>query len=350
MKSISSKIIYFAIPGLLLIGAMILAGSTHDTTSEELKHVSEHATMVSLNPPDGLNFAGEFVPIWDFDIRERFDNQLIRNVFFHSSTIMTMKRAARWQNEIVGILRKQGIPEDFFYLCVAESHLENVTSPAGAKGFWQFMKGTADQYNLKVTSEIDERLDPLKSTTAACRYIKEAYKKFGDWTLVAASYNMGMQGISNALERQKVDSYYDLYLNQETSAYVYRIIALKSVMQEPEKYGFTLSESDLYKPLRYKAVRITESIPDLVVFAREQGTTYKMLKVMNPWLLSDKLSVADKESYLIKIPVGGSQNAGELEEKTVNADSLAKAGKAVSDSSDTDSIQDSSKLNPKKDK
>lgn len=307
MSKFKSKIIYFLAPVLLLIGGIIFVGSSGANDHENLKGLTSHATTISLDPPNDLNFAGEIVPLHDFDVQERLDKELIRYIYYHSATIMNIKRAARWQPEMTRILRSNGVPEDFFYLCVAESHLTNATSPAGAKGFWQFMKGTADGYGLEVSSQVDERYDPIKSTYAACKYLKDAHRKFKNWTLVAASYNMGMGGVQKQLDRQKVDSYYDLYLNQETAAYVFRILAIKTVLENPESYGFKIRKEQMYSPLRYKTVTVESDIEDMVAFAQEHGTTYKMLKVMNPWILGDELAVGrdsegNPKSYKIQIP------------------------------------------------
>ena len=310
MIKLRSKIVYFLFPVLLLIGAYILIGSAGSPQeSRDLKGLTSHATTISLDPPNDLNFAGEIVPLQDFDVQERLDKELIRYIYYHSATIMNIKRAARWKGEMTRILKSNGVPEDFFYLCVAESHLQNATSPAGAKGFWQFMKATGIGYGLEINKEVDERYDPIKSTYAACKYLKEAYRKFGNWTLVAASYNMGMGGVQKQLDRQKVDNYYDLYLNRETAAYVFRILALKTVLENPANYGFDIPDDQLYTPTRYTKVTVDTTITSLVEFAQQHGTTYKMLKVMNPWILNDGLKVGldadgNRKKYTIKIPKG----------------------------------------------
>lgn len=329
MVKLRSKIIYILAPVMLLVGGIILVGSSGATDSEHLKGLTSHATTISLDPPDDLNFAGEIVPLQDFDVQERLDKELIRYIYYHSATIMNIKRAARWRPEMTKILKSNGVPEDFFYLCVAESHLTNATSPAGAKGFWQFMKPTANMYGLEVSKQVDERYDPIKATKAACRYLKDAHRKFKNWTLVAASYNMGMGGLQKQINRQKVDNYYDLYLNRETAAYVFRILAIKTVLDNPESYGFQIREEQLYSPLRYKTVTVDSTIDDLVAFAQENGTTYKMLKVLNPWILGDKLAVGldkdgNKKSYKIQIPRGAKTDlagADDLRPEAISSDS-----------------------------
>ncbi len=312
MKTLRSKILYFLFPFLLLGGSIVLIGSVQNGTNSSLKTLSSHATMVSLDPPANLNFAGEMVPMRDFEVKERFEQEMVKYTFLHSATIMNMKRAARWKPEISKILRKEGIPEDFFYLCIAESHLTNANSPAGAKGFWQFLEGTAKVYGLEVTEQVDERYDPIKSTEAACKYLKDAHKIFHNWTLVAASYNMGMGGLKKQMDRQRVSSYYDLYLNRETSAYVFAILAIKSILEEPVKHGFSLAGNQLYAPLSYRVMEVDTTIPDLITWSLAQGTTYKLVKVLNPWILGDKLTITKAKEgespkvYRIKVPKAGS--------------------------------------------
>jgi membrane-bound lytic murein transglycosylase D len=308
MKTLRSKILYILFPLLLLGGSIVLIGSVQSGSQGNLRGLSSQATTISLDPPANLSFAGEIVPMRDLEVRERMEQELIKYEFLHSATIMNIKRAARWKPEMTKILRREGIPEDFFYLCVGESHLSNATSPMGAKGFWQFLEATATNYGLEVSSQVDERLDPIKSTEAACKYLKDAHKIFKNWTLVAASYNMGMGGLKNQLERQRVDNYYDLYLNRETAAYVFRIMAIKSILEQPDNYGFHLSKGQLYAPLRYRTVEVDTTINDLIAFALAQGTTYKMVKVLNPWILTDVLTVPKAKEgerqkvYRIAIP------------------------------------------------
>jgi len=280
---------------------------------DALRGLGGQATTLTLDPPDDLNFAGELVPTRDEEVGERVDQELIKNIHLHSATFMNIKRAGRWKKLMTTILLNHGVPADFFYLCVAESHLTNASSPMGAKGFWQFIEATAKNYGLEISEQVDERLDPIKSTVAAARYLKDAYEVFGNWTLVAASYNMGIGGLQSQLERQGVDNYYDLYLNRETSAYVFRVLAIKSILEDPVRYGFLVRDNQLYKPLQFRTVVVEQTIPDLIAFAKAQGTTYKMLKVMNPWLLTDRLDVESgpgKRKYEIHIPVEGSTQPG----------------------------------------
>jgi membrane-bound lytic murein transglycosylase D len=257
---------------------------------------------ITFDLPDSLSFAGEAVPIQLTDVRERIDKELHINTYWHNNTIFLMKRANRWLPQIEKILKKNGIPEDFKYLPLIESGLMNDISPKDAVGFWQILKSAGKENGLEITKEVDERYDPLKATEAACKYLKKAYAKFGNWTVVAASYNRGMGGIERALENQQVKSYYDLFLNDETSRYVFRIIACKEIIEHPATYGFMVKSKHLYEsePLRFMEVR--ESIPDLIAFAKQNGTNYKLLKRHNPWLRDDKLAVKRGKVYRIALP------------------------------------------------
>jgi hypothetical protein len=255
--------------------------------------------------PDKVSFAGEEVPLHDPEIRERLEREIIQNCYKHSATLLILKREGRWKEKIQSALKENGIPEDFFYLAVAESELdEYATSPVGAVGFWQFMRATAGEFGLEVSAQVDLRKDPAASTVAACKYLKQAYGKFGNWTLTAASYNRGMSGLDKALKNQKVSSFYDLYLNRETYRYVLRIVALKLIMGQPKAYGFLLGDDERYQPYVAKPVQIDTTIGDLPAFAIQQKINYKLLKLHNPWLDSDdyRLVVPKGKSYTLLIP------------------------------------------------
>ena len=258
--------------------------------------------------PENINFAGEPVPLDNFDIKESLDNEMLANAFWHSQMIRFLKRANRYFPIIEPILKKNNIPDDFKYLAVAESGLVNVVSPSKATGFWQFLQKTAKEYHLEINNEVDERYHIEKSTQAACEYLNEAYQKFGSWTLVAASYNMGMGGLSRQLERQKVDSYYDLYLNRETSRYVFRILAIKTIMQSPTNYGFNLRKKELYPSIPTTIIHCDTTISDLRKWSLEQGINYKILKLLNPWLRKTYLKNIKKKDYQIKITEKGFRN------------------------------------------
>ena len=259
--------------------------------------------------PSSITFAGEKVPLHDPEVRERLEKELVQTVYRHSRTIMNYKRAGRWFPQITPILKKNGIPEDFKYIAVVESNLLNLISRVGATGFWQFMHDTGRQYKLEVNKEVDERYHRLKASEAACKYLKDAYGIFGNWALVAASYNRGMGGIRSNVNRQRVSSYYDLFLNTETSKYVIRAVAIKIIFENINNYGFDIPDKQRYKPVEYRKVEVSTNIPDLVDFAIKQGITYKMLKVHNPWLRRKTLTIKRQgKTYTILIPKGVKPN------------------------------------------
>jgi membrane-bound lytic murein transglycosylase D len=262
----------------------------------------------ALEIPDELTFAGEKVPTDLIDVREGLDMELLVNTYWQSHTLLLIKRSNRYFPIIEPILEEYGIPEDFKFLPVIESDLMNVVSPSGATGLWQFLQGTAKDYGLEIRRDVDERYHLEKATRAACRFLKDSYEKYEDWTLVAASYNAGRRRISESLEKQHVDNYYDLYLNAETARYVYRIIALKLILSEPEKYGFHLKKQDLYPLISTKDIEINNTIKDLAVFAKKKGINYKVLKNLNPWLRSTGLTIINEKSYIIKIPKKGGRS------------------------------------------
>ncbi|PZR12625.1 MAG: murein transglycosylase [Flavobacterium psychrophilum] len=255
--------------------------------------------------PTEIDFAGEKTPLNISDVAERFDRELLINANLDATTKIIIKRANRAFPVIEPILKKNGIPDDFKYLAVIESGLVNVVSPAGAKGVWQFMPDTARERGLEVNDIVDERYDLKKSTEAACTYLQNAYKKFGSWTLAAASYNGGVTGVNKQITFQGVTNYYDLLLTDETARYVFRILALKEIMQHPEKYNFIMQQNELYQTIPVKTVDVSSSIPDLAVFAKDQGINYKILKIHNPWLRDRKLDVAAGKGYIIEIPLKG---------------------------------------------
>lgn len=257
---------------------------------------------VSYDLPKRFSFAGDSVPLNLPDVRERLDKELQINVYLHSSTLFLLKRANRWLPQMEEILKANGIPTDFKYLPLIESALLNATSPKNAVGYWQILESSGKELGLEITKEVDERFDPIKSTEAACKYLKKAYGKFGSWTLVAASYNRGMAGVARDLEDQRVNNYYDLHMNEETSRYVFRLLAIKEIFEQPEKYGFKLKPEHLYQQEPIKIVEVDESIKDLVTFAQAQGANYKLLKRHNPWLRQNKLTVKKGKKYKIALP------------------------------------------------
>ena len=293
---------------LSIVGFLLLYGVLQYFTPKEEQPVLTRVEIApayelpSITLPEKITFAGEEVPLNDPDVRERLDRELHVNTFWHSNTIFLLKRGNRWLPEIEKVLLENGIPADFKYLPVIESDLTNAVSPSEAVGFWQLLKGTAKDFGLEVDNEVDERYNPIKSTEAACQYLKKAHERFGTWTNTAGSYNIGMRGLENRLEEQGVDSYYDLLLNEETSRYVFRIIALKLIFEKPSAYGFNLTENQLYEMEELKEVEITESIDNLRDFAFQEGINYKILKRHNPWLRKNTLTVRSGQKYTILIP------------------------------------------------
>ncbi len=275
--------------------------------------------------PDNVNFCGEDVPLNSQDIKERLDKEIIKNTYWHSSILLFYKRSGKYFPIIEPILKKNNIPDDFKYLAIAESGLKNVVSPAGAKGFWQFMEKTGIEYGLEINKEVDERYHLEKSTQAACEYLNDAYKKFGSWTLVAASYNMGMYGLQKNLKRQKVNSYYDLLLNSETSRYVFRIVSFKTILENPIRYGYNLKESDQYKTIKYKTVSLDSNVTDFSEFAIQQDINYKILKIANPWLRQKYLKNVYEKRYLIKIITSGHHKYSKIDSIMVDSNSLLKS-------------------------
>lgn len=257
---------------------------------------------ISFDVPEKATFAGERMPLNLPDVKERLDKELQINTYFHSNTIFLIKRAKRWLPQIEEILKKHKIPEDFKYLPLIESNLMNVVSPAEAVGYWQILKTSGKEFGLEISNEVDERYDPLKATEAACKYLNQAYRKFGSWTLVAASYNRGMGGVERAIENQGEKNYYDLFLNEETSRYVFRIVAIKEIIEHPSRYGFKVNPRHLYEEEPLKYVEVDETIKDLVTFAKQNGTNYKLIKRHNPWLRDDRLTVKKGRKYRIAIP------------------------------------------------
>ena len=262
--------------------------------------------FTSVKLPEKLTFAGEDVPMEYFDVRESLDRELLSTVYFHSQTIRYIKNMPRYFSIIEPILKANGVPEDFKYLCVAESGFDpKAYSPSKAAGFWQLLESTAKENGLEVNAEVDERYHIEKATEVACRMFKSAYQKYGSWALVAASYNGGRYGLDQKITQQKVKSYYDLLFVEETTRYVFRILALKMVMEDPEEYGFKVDKKDLYPIIETKNVEVKSSIADLAGYAINKGINYKILKMFNPWLRDTMLKNPTRKTYILKIPETG---------------------------------------------
>jgi membrane-bound lytic murein transglycosylase D len=310
MKSLGNFLGLFCL--ILLFGYIIYNETRYHVSPTKMsdeevaspEFVMEDAPLpaISFDVPSNVTFADEPMPLDMPDVRERLDKELQINIYFHSNTIFLIKRANRWLPQIEKILKKHGIPEDFKYLPLIESNLLNVVSPAEAVGFWQILKSAGKENGLEINDQVDERYDPLKATEAACRYLKKAHERFGNWTLVAASYNRGMNGLERAIENQKENSYYDLFLNDETSRYVFRIAAIKEIIKNPARYGFRINPKHVYEEEKLEYVDVHQTIKDLVSFAKEHNTNYKMIKRHNPWLRDEKLTVKKGEVYKIAIP------------------------------------------------
>lgn len=303
---------YFIAFGAVLLFLSILklfvysfSDSISDANYEDYFNASYK--VFSIRIPKNLNFAGEKTPIRDFSVREAMERELVINTYWESQTLLLHKRANRWFPIIEPILKKNDIPDDFKYIPLIESQLTNAVSSQGATGFWQLVEPTAKEYGLEITEDIDERYNVIKSTEAACKYFKEAYKQFNNWTLVAASYNLGMTGVQSQLNRQKASSYYDILLTEETARYVYRILAMKEIISRPKVYGFILRKKDLYPLIPTKKLIIDSTIHNLVDFALREGINYKYLKLFNPWLRTNILSNPTKKKYILELPKNGNK-------------------------------------------
>lgn len=304
-----------AVVWLPWIGILALASYTYmefkevDEQAEDFVEYTELPQGTTVNAiaialPDSLSFSGERVPLEIPDVRERLDREMHINAYWHTNTIFLLKRAHRWLPQISVILAEEGIPDDFKYVPAIEGAFLNDISPKSAVGFWQFRKDAAKEFGLEVNRQVDERYDPLKSTRAACRYLKKAYDKFGSWTLVAASFNRGRAGLIRAMDNQKVDSYYDLMLNEETSRYVFRILAAKEIIEHPQRYGFHVPEDQLYNIEEVRYVTLEGSVNSWVNWANDNGINFKLLKRHNPWIQGSSLTVSGRKEYKVAIPVG----------------------------------------------
>lgn len=307
--------IFMLLSGIVVVAITILLCSTKTTDAEnseasaiyasnDTRTSAKHSALQITSPlmPKTISLAGEEAPLDIYYVREGLDRELIVNTYGQSSMLLYFKRAYRYFPVIEPILKKNGIPEDFKYLAVIESGLTNATSSAKAQGIWQFMKTTGQNYGLEINDEIDMRNNVEAATEAACHYLKKLHDKFGSWTAAAAAYNCGEGSLSRNFEKQSVTSYYDSRLNAETSRYIYRLLAVKQIMTHPKDYGYYLRPCDLYPTLPYRNVQLKGQNVDLYQFARSNGTTYKMLREMNPWIITDKLTNKSGKTYTVKLP------------------------------------------------
>ena len=318
-KITQTLLIIFAVAGL---SALFIFARNYYSEIKKYNELRDSTYSVYALPmPDSIIFAGERVPVENFDVREALDKELHKITYWHSETFLYLKRAHRYFPQIEKILKENNIPDDFKYLAVTESGLTNVVSPAGATGFWQILKKTGQSYGLEINKEVDERYHLEKSTKAACNFLRDAYRKYQNWALVAASYNTGQGNLDKQLKRQKVKSYYDLLLNQETARYVYRMIAFKIIMENPQEYGFKFRKKDLYPEIPYKKIQIDTAVNDFAYFAEKFNTNYKILKYFNPWLRDSFLTNKYKKTYTLKIPLEGSR-IKDYDKELSNPDSI----------------------------
>ena len=302
-KKLQKTIVVFG--GILFLSifiSMFLYIYENNQREKAADYAYNNMRIFGLDIPKNLNFAGEVVPQTDFSIKESLDREFLVNTYWHSNAMLLFKRSNRWFPVIEPILKKNNIPDDFKYVALIESHLTNAISPRGATGFWQLMETAATHYGLEVSEDVDERYHVEKATEAACQYFNDAHAKFGNWTLAAASYNLGMTGIQNHLQNQQVSSYYDLSLNEETGRYVYKVLAIKSMLEDPVAYGFDLKEKYLYYNIPTISFKVDSSITDLTRFTIKKGYNLKILKLFNPWLMTNKLKNPTKKTYIIQFP------------------------------------------------
>ena len=272
-------------------------------TTEPKSSTHQTYKIKALKLPKNLNLAGERVPLENPDIKERMDRELLVNTYWQSNGLLLIKRANKYFPILEPLLKKYGLPDDFKFLALAESAFIDETSSAGAAGIWHFMKATGKEYGLEINRNVDERYNIEKSTKVAAEYLKKSKERFGSWTLAAAAYNAGNYGVAKRLKTQQVNSYYDALLPDETERYVFRIIALKEVISNPEKYGFVYDEEDLYTLPKTRTVKVDTVITNIASFAKKFGITYKELKIHNPWLRENKLNNKSRKLYKIKIPI-----------------------------------------------
>jgi len=303
MKKIKNT---FAFIGLLSLSGLFIFAVQDAPSDENLeKKIINDYNVYALNVPEDLNFSGELLPLNNPDILERMDRELLVNTYWQSNGLLMFKRANKYFPIIEPILKKYGIPDDFKYLAVIESGLTNAISPARATGFWQIMKATGKENGLEINANVDERYNLIKSTEVACKYLLKAKKRFGSWTLAAAAYNAGIHGISKRLKSQDVNTYYDLLLGQETGRYIFRIVALKEILNNPDKYGFNFRHKDLYNTVPTYTVSVDTAVTDFVAFSQKFGINYKLLKLHNPWLREPHLNNKSRKEYFIEIPKDG---------------------------------------------
>lgn len=286
--------------------AFIYSAARHKSDDNEYTRAfTNHYRIFSLPLPAKVAFCGEEVPLDVFFVREALERELLVNVYWNSNMLMLLKRSCRWFPVIEPILKKNKIPDDFKYLALAESGFTLNVSPAGAAGFWQFIKTTGKNYGLEINADVDERYHVEKATQAACDYFLHADSIFHNWTLTAACFNSGDSGMKRQVDFQGTDNYYELALNPETARYIYRILALKLICESPQTYGYYLRMKDVYPPVPVYKIRVDTTISNLAQFAKFNKVSYRTLKEFNPWLRSRKLNNPGRKSYEITLPQQG---------------------------------------------
>ena len=305
---ISRKIFFSSIAVVMVfVGSAVSAFIKQPAASfAPSTEITDSLNLLQVHPPifpKSASFANEAVPLMQPDIKERLDRELIVTTYMQARGLINMKLTSRWLPQIENVLKQNKLPDDFKYLCIAESGLQQVVSKVGAAGFWQFMDETGRKYGLEINDEVDERYNVEKATEAACAYLSKIKNETGNWTLAAAAYNCGEVGVQRFMEQQHQNNYYDLLLPEETMRYIFRIIAIKEIYSHPMRYGFNLSDNDFYPPFQYRIINVADPIEDLAQFAIENGTNYKLLKLLNPWLRKPHLKNLKHKTYSIKIPI-----------------------------------------------
>ncbi len=305
IRSLSIARNLYALGAVFLLAFLVkLFSFSADTNKEYERFFKDSYHVFGMSLPQDLNFCGEKVPLNDFMVAEAMDRELNSNAYFHSQTLLLIKRSNRWLPIIEAILKKNKVPEDFKYIPLIESNLSNVISPRGATGFWQFMDVPAKYYGLEISDEVDERYSVERSTEAISKFILDGYEKYHSWTMAVACLNYGFGAVEEQVKKQKTTDYYQLLLPEETTRYVFRILALKQIISDPKKYGFMVRKKDLYPAIDTRRVIIDSTVTDLVAFAESQKINYKTLKYFNPWLRLTTLSNPSKKKYEFILPNG----------------------------------------------
>lgn len=280
---------------------------------------NQFATIINPRIPKSFSLCGEKVDLDRTDMYERFDRELTAMAYTHGSTLLMLKRANKYFPRLAPILKANGVPEDLLYLACVESTLDpRAISPAKAGGMWQFMPTTAKQYGLEVSDEVDERYNIEKAAAAACRYLKKYKDQYGDWASAMAAYNAGPTRIATELDYQMEDSAFDLFLNQETSRYVFRILATKAIFENPRAFGFHLTKDQLYMPVECDIVEVNGPVDSWAQWAKDHGITYAQLREENPWIRAKKLTNKAGKTYQVRVPKKESLHRSTQHQKVYN--------------------------------